>query len=127
MFEWFGKRRPRPEDSAATPGEIAPADRSNGQGGEPPAGAGVAGPGESAAESRTSVPCMLEILRLLARIEYGLDEQEIAEALVISADDVLANCAALEDEMFIHHHEDLAKWFIGQRGLEFLRLHGNSE
>jgi hypothetical protein len=76
-------------------------------------------------DALTSVPIMLEILKLLARIEYGLDEQQIAEALAISAEVVLANCDALEQEMFIHHHDTLAEWFIGQRGLVFLRLHGD--
>jgi len=127
MFEWFGKLRPRPEDSQATPAGTAPVDLPKDQAGGAHAEGGASGPGEPPAESRTSVHCMLEILKLLERIEYGLDEQEIAEALAISPDDVLANCAALEDEMVIHHHEDLANWFIGQRGLEFLRLHGNSE
>ena len=70
----------------------------------------------------TDPTIMLEILKTLSRIEYGLDEQELAEALGISAELVLANCQALEEEMFVHHHGELAKWFIGQRGLEFLRL-----
>jgi predicted transcriptional regulator len=69
---------------------------------------------------------MIEILTLLARIEYGLDEKEIASSLEISPVVVLANCHALEQEMFVHHNDELAQWFIGQRGIEFLRLNGQS-
>jgi DNA-binding IclR family transcriptional regulator len=69
---------------------------------------------------------MIEILRLLERIEYGLDEQEIATSLAITAEEALANCQVLEQEMFVHHNDEHGQWFIGQRGLEFLRLHGQS-
>ena len=78
-------------------------------------------------EDLTSVPIMVEILKLLARIEYGLDVEQIAISLVISAEDALTNCDALDREALIHHHEGLAEWFIGQRGLEFLRLNGDLE
>ncbi len=78
-------------------------------------------------EDRTSVPIMVEILKLLSRIEYGMDEEQIANALAISEEDARANCDALEQEMFVHHHDTLAEWFIWQRGLEFLRLHGHLE
>ena len=75
----------------------------------------------------TSVPVMVEILKLLARIEYGLDVEQIANSLAISQEDARANCDALEQEMFVHHHESAEEWFIGQRGLEFLRLNGESD
>ena len=76
-------------------------------------------------EDLTSVPVMIEILKLLARIEYGVDEVQIADALAVSQANVIANCEALEKEVLIHHHEGSAEWFIGQRGLQFLQLHGN--
>jgi hypothetical protein len=75
----------------------------------------------------TSLAVMVEVLRLLSRIEYGLDEEQMALSLAISPEEVLANCQVLEEEMFIHHHEDLKEWFIGQRGLEFLRLNADSD
>lgn len=76
---------------------------------------------------RTSVPIMIEILKMLSRIEYGLEVEQIAESLAISPEDALANCAALDEEALIHHHEGLKEWFIGQRGLDFLRLNNDLE
>lgn len=76
-------------------------------------------------DDSTSVAVMLEILKLLARIEYGLDVAQIAESLAISPEDTLVNCVALDEEALIHHHEELKEWFIGQRGLDFLRLNND--
>jgi len=67
---------------------------------------------------------MFEILKLLAQIEYGIDVEQIATSLSLTPEDTAANCEALEQEMFVHHHAELGEWFIAQRGLEFLRLNG---
>jgi hypothetical protein len=90
---------------------------------------GSAAPKDDAVESEsaTNAPVMFEILKLLSRIEYGMDVEQIATALAISPTAVRANCDALEQEMFVHHHGPLEEWFIGQRGLEFLRLNGSVE
>ena len=52
--------------------------------------------------------------------------RKLQTSLEISPEDALANCHVLEQEMFVHHNDEHAQWFIGQRGLEFLRLHGQS-
>jgi hypothetical protein len=141
MFEWFGKMLTRLGSTSSQQSDVQQTNQLNtatedgqhkleGKPADTQAERNTLGSenlGRSAAspEGPTSVPIMLEILKLLSRIEYGLDEQQIAEALAISAEVVLANCQALEQEMLIHHHDTLAEWFIGQRGLVFLRLHSD--
>lgn len=78
-------------------------------------------------EDRVKVPVMIDILKMLSRIEYGVEVEQIAESLAISPEDALANCAALDEDALIHHHEGLKEWFIGQRGLDFLRLNNDLE
>jgi hypothetical protein len=127
MFGSLGKLLAKLKASDASAGEVSqvvptPEESTGAVGG--PEGKVEAGSAEP--EDLASVPAMIEILTLLARIEYGLDEKEIASSLEISPVVVLANCHALEQEMFVHHNDELAQWFIGQRGIEFLRLNGQS-
>ncbi len=125
MFGSLGKLLAKLKASEASTGEAPPVDppreELKGAGGEQ-AGQAEAAPAEP--EDLASVPAMIEILTLLSRIEYGLDEKEIASSLEISPVVALANCHVLEQEMFVHHNDELGQWFIGQRGLEFLRLNG---
>ena len=105
---------PQPDGADPSPPDASP-------------GSGPAGPDPNKPEDLTDVTIMIEILKLLARIEYGVDEVQVADALAVSQAYVLANCRALEDEVLIHQHGTSADWFIGQRGLDFLRLHGHLE
>lgn len=118
MAGWFeklmarakGPRAPRNEDLAV---EVArPGPRESAAAAPPPP------------EGPVNAVTMFEILKLLAQIEYGIDVAQIATSLALSPEDAQANCEALEQEMFVHHHGDLGEWFIAQRGLEFLRLNG---
>ena len=143
MFGWFGKWIAGFRTSETLQNEIRHPDRTTTElkdhdralerkmeSAKPEAervGIGILTNSPAKAEDLTSVPIMVEILKLLARIEYGLDVEQIAISLAISPEDALANCDALDREALIHHHEGLAEWFIGQRGLEFLRLNGDLE
>lgn len=134
MLGWFEKLVVRSKESGASqtenqspdrPPAESSADSAAGKGEPTQPGANRTDP--AAPEDRTSVPVMIEILKILSRIEYGLEVEQIAESLAISLEDALANCAALDQEALIHHHEGLQQWFIGQRGLDFLRLNNDLE
>ncbi len=134
MLGWFEKLVVRTKESGASQTEkpsldLAPAESSANSAaakGEP-VQPGATRPDPAKPQDRTSVPVMIEILKILSRIEYGLEVEQIAESLSISLEDALANCAALDQEALIHHHEGLQQWFIGQRGLDFLRLNNDLE